>query len=220
MGTDTGTTYADTRAIYSIYDLADELYEEDQDIQPNPITLSNSGDSHNDLSITHPELSRRTIDPSAFQEISDLFGTIDTLIFATDQTTSEGWSEENSIIDYRIEKKKIFDLSIKLRSLEFPAEWRADEIQQPNEVAINNSVDIADKLFRIYNLVPKRKSASAEEGILLFYWDSNTSRSLNIEAYNTGEIVGLVNHGRTILACVNIDDDNNLGNIIGHYLGR
>ncbi len=96
-----------------------------------------------------------------------------------------------------------------LMSIPFRNSWREEGIAPPTNVCEKKSISYAKNICMEHGLTPSRIAPSIEEGVMLVYYDRVKSRSLNIEIYNSNEVAGLVNEKKSILLCIDVQEEEN-----------
>ena len=95
-----------------------------------------------------------------------------------------------------------------LNIMKFPDKWKSEKIAEPTQLCKMLAKDVATIIYYSEKLIPIRISPSIEEGITITYFNPEVNRTLIIEAYNDGDVAGLVNQDKTILLSRNIVDDD------------
>ncbi len=92
-------------------------------------------------------------------------------------------------------------------------------ITPPNELCKDKTKDVAKKLFSVHGLIPNSIKASAEEGLLMHYWDSDIRRSLKIEVYNDILSAGIVSEDTGVLFALDVETSSDVKELVKQYKG-
>lgn len=114
--------------------------------------------------------------------------------------------EENARLRKELQdlrEKVAAKLKMDIRYLKFPQRWRDEGILPPNDVCRERTGDIAERIWNQNKELPD-VWPSVEEGIMLRYWCEQYKRSLEIEIYNDGDVVGIITEDRKIIVCRDI----------------
>ena len=103
------------------------------------------------------------------------------------------------------------------RDVAIPEAWRREGVESPTEGCIEAALQLSQRLFGTYEMIPYKVTASKEGGVYLAYKSPANLNILRIEVDNDLDVVAVVSDSKAILASGVLEDDAKEAEIIGVF---